>query len=103
MADAAPFVRWGRPHHAPAALGGRRSQLALALPPKVAPKSGAGWVPKVRELAWYRDASEGGRWAAILVYAVQGSKVTGQANVGQRTFELGELFERPLGSRGGRR
>lgn len=79
------------------------SQLALALSPKVAPTSGAGWVPKVGELAWYRDASEGGRWAAILVYAVRGSRVTGQANVGQRTFEVADLFERPLKSRGGRR
>lgn len=78
------------------------SQLALSLAPKRQHRAHPGWVPKVGELAWYRDSSEGGRWAAILVYAVRGSKVTGQANVGQRTLELADLHPRPLGACGGR-
>ena len=78
------------------------SQLALALPVK-APPTAPRWVPDLRGLAWYRDASEGGRWASILVLRVEGRHVTGATNHGNRTFDLSELYERPPGLQGGRR
>lgn len=78
------------------------SQLALTLPVK-APRTPPRWVPELRALAWYRDASEGGRWASILVLRVEGRRVTGAATVGKRIFDLSELYERPPGLQGGRR
>jgi hypothetical protein len=57
------------------------------------------WRPGLRGLAWF---IEGGRWASMLVLAVEGDRVRGATNEGIRVLDARALHPRPH-SLGGRR